>query len=90
MLEGENFGAAVNIGHKPTFHQEYPVSVEANLIGFNRQVYGQDLRLFFLKKIRDEKRFSSVEELIKQIRLDREQAGEIYESLESRGKIDII
>ncbi|OQA07373.1 MAG: bifunctional riboflavin kinase/FMN adenylyltransferase [Firmicutes bacterium ADurb.Bin373] len=46
--------------------------------------------MFFLKKIRDEKRFSSVEELIKQIRLDREQAGEIYESLESRGKIDII
>lgn len=90
MLEGENFGAAVNIGSKPTFHQEYPVSVEAHLIGFNRQVYGQDLRLFFLQKIRDEKRFSSVDELINQIRLDREQAGEIYKSLESRGKIDII
>ncbi|MDD2510014.1 MAG: bifunctional riboflavin kinase/FAD synthetase [Syntrophomonas sp.] len=85
-IEGENFGAAVNIGSKPTFHQEYPVSVEANLIDFDRQVYGQDIRLYFLQKIRDERKFSGVDELIKQIKIDREQAIRIYESIENNRK----
>ncbi len=78
VLDGERHRAAVNIGNKPTFHQEFPVSIEAHLINFERQIYGQDLRLYFLRKIREERKFGNVEELISQIRLDREQAGEIY------------
>ena len=71
------FQAVVNIGSKPTFHKEYPISVEAHLIDFQDDIYGEKLRLCFIKKIRDERRFNNVEELVQQIALDRDKAREI-------------
>lgn len=69
--------AVVNIGRKPTFHNEYPVTVEAHLIDFNQDIYGRELRLTFLKKIRDERKFEALDDLIKQIGKDRDEADKI-------------
>jgi riboflavin kinase/FMN adenylyltransferase len=71
------FQAVVNIGSKPTFHKEYPISVEAHLIDFQGDIYGEKLRLCFIQKIRDERRFNNVEELVCQIAVDRDKAREI-------------
>lgn len=71
-IDGEVFKAAINIGNKPTFHADYPICVEAHLIGFNQNIYGKQVRLFFTRKIRDEKKFAGVEELMAQIALDRQ------------------
>lgn len=73
----QTYKAVVNIGRKPTFHQEYPVTVEAHLIDFNRQIYGELVTLTFVQKIRDEKRFNGLEELVKQISMDRDTAANI-------------
>lgn len=71
-VDGSVYKAAVNIGNKPTFHADYPICVEAHLIDFNGDVYGRQVRLFFLRKIRDEKKFAGVEELMAQITRDRQ------------------
>jgi riboflavin kinase/FMN adenylyltransferase len=76
-IAGQFYHCVVNIGSKPTFHQEYPVSIEAHLIDFSGDIYGQKIRLSFLEKLRDEQRFNSLEDLVFQIASDRNRADEI-------------
>ncbi len=68
------YRAAVNIGLNPTFQaaQETapPVTAEAYLLGFSGDLYGRELRLEFLHKIRDERRFHSVADLVAEMRRD--------------------
>jgi riboflavin kinase / FMN adenylyltransferase len=72
-VQGTWYRAAVNIGHNPTFarHAEtVPVSIEAHLLGFSGDIYDQDIHVDFLHKIRDERRFESVDGLIAQMQDD--------------------
>jgi riboflavin kinase/FMN adenylyltransferase len=63
--------AATNVGFNPTFTPERQVpSVEAYLLDFDREIYGEELRLEFVSRIRDELKFGSVEALIEKIRED--------------------
>jgi riboflavin kinase / FMN adenylyltransferase len=66
--------AAVSIGVRPTFGEGLGVLVEAFLIDADIDLYGRELRLDFLARLRGERRFDSVEELIEQMQLDVEQA----------------
>ncbi|HEX6583935.1 MAG TPA: riboflavin kinase, partial [Thermoleophilaceae bacterium] len=54
--------------------------VEANLIDFDEDIYGETLRIAFLERLRGERRFDSVEELIAQMRRDVEEARRITSS----------
>lgn len=76
LHEGHAWPAAANIGPNPTFNEQAR-KVEAHLIGFRGDLYGQPLALEFLDKIRDTRRFASVEELIAQVRADVQRAAEI-------------
>jgi riboflavin kinase/FMN adenylyltransferase len=69
--------AAVNVGVRPTFVTGRGVLIEAFLIGFEGDLYGLELRLAFLSRLRGEKRFDSVEALVEQMALDVEQAQRI-------------
>lgn len=60
----------INIGHNPTFNYQNNVSIEVNIIDFNQNIYGKEVQLFFTKRLRDEKKFSSKEELIEQLKKD--------------------
>ena len=67
-LGEEKFMAATNIGFNPTFTPErQDPSLEAYLLDFDRDMYGQSLRLEFVARIRDELKFNSVEALIEKI-----------------------
>ena len=72
-LRGERFDAIVNVGTRPTFNQYLP-TVEAHLLDFSRDVYGERVSLDFLHRLRDELRFSSLEALVEQIRTDQTNA----------------
>lgn len=74
------YSAVVNIGSKPTFHEEYPLSIEAHLMDFAGDIYGQNISISIIEKIRDEQRFASLEELVAQITKDRDQAYQITSS----------
>jgi len=69
--------AVVNIGVRPTFDQSRERTVEAHLLDWSGDLYGQTLTLHFVERLREERRFPSVEELIAQIRQDIARAREI-------------
>jgi riboflavin kinase/FMN adenylyltransferase len=66
--------AAVNVGVRPTFETGRGVLIETYLIDFEGDLYGTDLRVAFVSRLRGEKRFPGVEELITQMRSDVEDA----------------
>lgn len=68
--EGDEYPAVVNIGMRPTFGNLGERTVEAHLIGFDGNLYGTSLRLVFLHRIRNEKKFDDVSALMAQIRKD--------------------
>ena len=65
--------AAVSIGVRPTFVTGRGLLVEAFLLDFDGDIYGRELRLDFIERIRGEKRFDSAETLIEQMHRDVEQ-----------------
>jgi riboflavin kinase/FMN adenylyltransferase len=69
--------AAVNVGVRPTFDTDRGVLIEAYLLDFSGDLYGQTLRVTFIDRLRGEKRFDSVDDLVAQMRRDVEQAREI-------------
>lgn len=66
--------AAVNVGVRPTFESGRGVLIETYLIDREEDLYGRILRVAFVERLRGEKRFASVEELIAQMRIDVEDA----------------
>jgi riboflavin kinase/FMN adenylyltransferase len=62
--------AATNVGVRPTFVTGRGLLVEAFLVGFEGDLYGQELRLAFLSRLRGELKFESVDELIDQMARD--------------------
>jgi riboflavin kinase/FMN adenylyltransferase len=75
-LGGEELRAVVNIGTRPTFDNGGR-TVEAHLLDFGRDIYGQRLTLHFVRRLRPEQRFNGVEALVVQIRRDVEQARQL-------------
>jgi riboflavin kinase/FMN adenylyltransferase len=79
-LEDEKHRAAVNIGVNPTFTPEKQIAnVEAHLLDFKRQIYGEDVKLEFVARLRNELKFDSVEALLEQIWKDIEHTREILQ-----------
>lgn len=64
------FNAVLNIGFKPTFGVKDTISIEAHILNFSENIYKKDLSIYFKNKIRDEIKFKSPEELVKQIKKD--------------------
>ncbi len=64
------YNSVTNIGVNPTFNTGYEVHVESHLLNFTNDIYGEEIKVFFIKKLREEKKFSSVNELIGQIQTD--------------------
>jgi riboflavin kinase / FMN adenylyltransferase len=77
----DGYPAAVNVGVRPTFDSGRGLLVEAHLIGFEGDLYGKQLRIAFLDRLRGEKRFDSVEALVEQMQRDLVDARNIAESL---------
>ena len=72
--------AAVNVGVRPTFETGRGLLVEAHLIDFDGELYGRTLRIAFINRLRGERRFPGVEELIAQMYRDVEVARELCAS----------
>lgn len=75
LADGRRVEAAVNIGMRPTFHQhaERPL-LEAHLIDFDGDLYGQEISVEFVAFLRSERRFSGIDEISEQLKKDVEAA----------------
>jgi riboflavin kinase / FMN adenylyltransferase len=76
--------AAVNVGIRPTFETGRGLLIEAYLIDFEGDLYGQNLRVAFVKRLRGERRFPGTEELIAAMHKDVQDAREILAEYENR------
>ena len=65
------FGGMLNIGNRPTVDGTYK-TIEVNIFDFDREIYGENLTIEFIKKIRNEQKFNGLEELKAQIARDKE------------------
>jgi riboflavin kinase/FMN adenylyltransferase len=77
-VDGTLFDGACNIGSNPTFGDEI-TSIEAFIFDFNGELYGLDLRLFFVERIRDEQKFPDAATLQEAIKKDVVKCREILE-----------
>jgi riboflavin kinase/FMN adenylyltransferase len=79
-LNGRRYQAAINIGVNPTFTPDKQIpNVEAHLLDFKQEIYGEDIRLEFVARLRNELRFDTVDTLLEQIWKDIEQTREILQ-----------
>jgi riboflavin kinase/FMN adenylyltransferase len=76
IVDGQRYQAATCIGVRPTFGV-HSHTIEAFIMDFQRDIYGRPITLEFVRRLRDEETFSSVEALVQQMDLDVEQAREV-------------
>ena len=67
--EGQRHPAVTNIGNRPTFDKR-EVTLETHLLDWEGDLYGKSIRVEFVSRLREEKKFSGPEELVRQIHLD--------------------
>lgn len=69
-IDKNKYKSVINIGKNPTFGDINYTSIEVHIFDFSDDIYGKAIRVNFIKKLRNEKKFSSIEDLISQIRVD--------------------
>jgi riboflavin kinase/FMN adenylyltransferase len=68
----EVFNGMLNIGVNPTVSSNLKLKMEVHLFDFNSQIYGEELKLSFVCRVRDEQKFSGIDELTQQLKKDKE------------------
>lgn len=76
-IDGRLWDAVTNVGTKPTVKDDDTANVETFLLDYSGDLYGSDIRVHFVEKLRDEVKFSGVEQLKEQIARDSARAREI-------------
>lgn len=80
-VNGKTHNSVVNIGVKPTVSDAKKLLVEAHILDFNENIYAKPVKINFLKKVRNEQRFESVNALKSQIAKDTEAARTFFEDV---------
>src|SRR5688572_4842269 len=70
LVDGTWRRSITNVGVRPTFEDSTEVSIESNIFDFDGDLYGDVLRVRFLHRIRDERKFNGIDELKEQIQRD--------------------
>lgn len=85
-FDGQKVMGMLNIGKKPTFHTEYETTVEVHLLNFYGNLYDKMLSMYLVERLRDERKFSSINELLNQLQKDKEHTQRV---LEDEGELDL-
>ncbi len=91
-VSGNWYKGVLNIGYKPTFHdpQAVKLSVEVHIMDFNDSIYDEEVQIMWIKRIRSEQKFNSVEELIAQIQRDKEAAIRHLETIKDEKNLHFV
>lgn len=76
-VEGRKWAGMLNIGHRPTINNGTDLSIEVNILNFSDNIYHKEMRMEFVKYLRPEEKYDTVEALIAQMHKDREEAAQI-------------
>ncbi|MEX2601971.1 MAG: bifunctional riboflavin kinase/FAD synthetase [Balneolaceae bacterium] len=78
-VDGTFFGGMMNIGIRPTFYGT-DLNLEVHIFKFNKDIYGETVQVRFIKRVRDEQKFSGIDQLRHQLEKDREKCHMILEA----------
>lgn len=78
-VDGEYHPAMMNIGKRPTFDGE-ALTVEVHIFEFDEDIYGKEVHIQFVKRLRDEEKFSGIDEIREQLKKDKSNAERILKS----------
>jgi len=84
-VDETNFGGMLNIGFRPTFNGKKQ-TIEVHIFDFNEEVYGMNIGVDLVASIRKEMKFNSVDELIQQLKKDKEFSLKILRALKTNKK----
>ena len=79
MINNTPLFGIMNIGYRPTIDGKYQ-TIEVHLLDFNADLYGKEIQVQLLYRLRDEQKFASIEQLVSQIRTDEKKARELISS----------
>lgn len=79
-IGGRTWPAAISVGTRPQFYDDGVVLVEVHVPGFGGDLYGTSLDVMFLRRLRDEATFASLEDLVAQIGSDVAKSQEIFDA----------
>ncbi|MCS7053334.1 MAG: bifunctional riboflavin kinase/FAD synthetase [Ignavibacterium sp.] len=82
FIDEVRYNGLLSIGKRPTFYNNGKIVSEVYIYNFDADIYGKFVKVELIEKIREEEKFNSVEELINQMNLDKENGIKIFNSLE--------
>ncbi len=80
-IDGAAFPSITNIGTRPTFEEGQEIVIESHVLDFDKDLYGAKLKLGFVQRLRDEKKFDGVDALKAQIDADRARARDLFDRM---------
>ena len=80
-IDGAVYPSVTNVGTRPTFEDQVKTVVETHLINQSMDLYGRQVRLAFVQRLRDERKFPDLEALVEQIGADVRRAGRLFDRL---------
>ncbi len=76
-VEGKKWAGMLNIGHRPTINNGNNLSIEVNILNFSENIYHKEMRIEFVKSLRPEEKYDTIDALIAQMHKDREKTARI-------------
>lgn len=80
----------INIGHNLTFNTRIHLSIEGNILDFNQTIYGEVISYHFIKYLRDELKFNSVQELVERMAIDEQETRNYFEGKDLREVLNVL
>lgn len=72
-----------SIGTRPTFENQGQCTIEVHLLDFEKDIYGCDLKIYFLQRLRDELKYGSADQLVQQMHRDEELSRKLQSEYQS-------
>ena len=76
-VDNEKHYGVMNIGYRPTFEHKHELVLEVHILNFDKDIYGKAFKIFFLHRLREEKKFESKDALVHQMEHDKQTAFEL-------------
>ena len=87
IVANQKLAGLLSIGRRPTFYDNGEIVPEVYIYNFDKDIYNQQITINLLEKIRKEEKFSSAEELINQMNIDREAGNKIFNEINNSRKL---
>lgn len=80
----------INIGHNLTFNTRIHLSIEGNILDFDQVIYGEVISYHFVKYLREELKFNSVQELVERMGIDEQETRKYFEGKDLREVLNVL